>query len=156
MIDVNSLYRTSSDMLMQARYLKSQISQKEFELKLADIKSQYYTDNMRSLQMMVLRKNNIKNEISILTNNMNTHIINAIEAAMQLANIELKSHTVFSMAFIAISSITSFLNLENIYQLSLPFHLQMFISNLYTQNISSEKSLLINELRNLKSLCHIP
>lgn len=155
-MDANSLYKTSSDMLMQARYVKSQISQKEFELKLAEIKSQYYTENVTGIQMLGLQKNNIKTEICILTNDMNTRIVNAIDAAMLLANIELKTHAVFSMAFIAISSITSFLRLEHIYQLNLPFKLQMFISNLYSQNIGSENSLLINELRNLKSLCHIP
>lgn len=36
------LYKSSSDALMQARVSQSQISQKEFELKLMEINNQYF------------------------------------------------------------------------------------------------------------------
>ena len=65
------LYKSSSDALMQARVSQSQISQKEFELKLMEINNQYSPYNANNPYMNLIQKHSIENEIARLKNAIN-------------------------------------------------------------------------------------
>ncbi len=150
------LYKSSSDALIQARFSQSQISQKEFELRLIDINNQYSPYNANNPYVNVMRKHNIESEITCLKNSRDNYIISAINYAIQLAIVELQNNSVFSMAYLAISSINSFLSSESISSLSLPFTLQSNISQLYIQLTTSiQNSSLVTELQRLKNAFHI-
>lgn len=155
-MDANMLYKSSSDALIQARFSQSQISQKEFELRLIDINNQYSPYNANNPYVNVMRKHNIESEITCLKNSRDNYIISAINYAIQLAIVELQNNSVFSMAYLAISSINSFLSSESISSLSLPFTLQSNISQLYIQLTTSiQNSSLVTELQRLKNAFHI-
>lgn len=155
-MDVNMLYKSSSDALMQARFSQSQISQKEFELRLMEINNQYSPYNANNPYVNIMQKHGIENEIARLKNERDNHIFRAINYAIQLAIIEQQNNNVFSMAYLAISSINSFLSSEKIHSLSLPFTLQSQISQLYFQLVGSHlNSLLSLEIQRLKERFHI-
>lgn len=150
------LYKSSSDALMQARFFQSQISQKEFELKLMEINNQYYPYNANNLYVNLMQKHSIENEIVHLKNDRDNYTISAINYAIQLAIVELQNNSMFSMAYLAISSINSFLSSERISSLSLPFTLQFNISQLYFQLTTSiHNSSLAMELQRLKNTFHV-
>lgn len=156
MMDENILYKNSSNALMQARFSQSQISQKEFELRLTEINNQYSSHNANNPYANFMQKYSIESEISRLKNERDNHVLNAISYALQLANIELQNNNVFSMAYLALSSINSFLSSEKISSLSLPFNLQSNISQLPFHLTSSlHNSSLMNEIQHLKRLLHI-
>ena len=77
MINYNStmLYQSSSNELMQAQHYQSQISQKEFEIRLMDINNRF-TPNSRldNFYIANLQKQNIKSEIDNLIHNRNIKI----------------------------------------------------------------------------------
>jgi len=149
-------YRNSSNELMQARLMQSQISQKEFELRLTEINSHYSPYNANNPYMNFMQKHNVESEISRLKNERDKHILNAIHYALQLADIELQNKSIFSMSHLAISSINSFLSSEKISSLSLPFTLQSNISQLYFQLTNSpQNSSLILDIQRLKERFHI-
>ena len=150
------LYKSSSDALMQARVSQSQISQKEFELKLMEINNQYSPYNANNPYMNLIQKHSIENEIVRLKNNQDNYTISAINYAIQLAIVELQNNSMFSMAYLAISAINSFLSSERISSLSLPFTLQSNISQLYLQlTTSTQNTSLIMELQRLKNTFHV-
>lgn len=109
-MDSNYLYNTSSNELMQARTVQSQISQKELELKLLDINSRYNSYEPYSSDR--IKRQSIEIEISTLKSNVSVHLNNAISYALLLAEQEIKNnHTyLISMAAYAIDSICSFLS----------------------------------------------
>lgn len=109
-MDSNYLYNTSSNELMQARTVQSQISQKELELKLLDINSRYNSYEPYSSDR--IKRQSIEIEISTLKSNVSAHLNNAISYALLLAEQEIKNnHTyLISMAAYAIDSICSFLS----------------------------------------------
>lgn len=155
-MDANMLYKSSSDALMQARFSQSQISQKEFELRLTEINNQYSPYNANNPYVNLMQKHSIESEISRLKNERDNHVLNAISYALQLANIELQNNNVFSMAYLAISSINSFLSSEKNPTLSLPFTLQSNISQLCFQLTNSlQNPSLLSEIQQLKSMLHI-
>lgn len=150
------LYKSSSDALMQARVSQSQISQKEFELKLMEINNQYSSYNANNPYMSLIQKHSIENEIVRLKNDRDNYTISAINYAIQLAIVELQNNSMFSMAYLAISAINSFLSSERISSLSLPFILQSNISQLYLQLTTSiQNTSLAMELQRLKNTFHI-
>ena len=150
------LYKSSSDALMQARFSQSQISQKEFELRLLEINNQYSPYNANNPFVDIMQKHNIESEITRLKNDRDNHIFNAINYAIQLAIVELRNNSAFSMAYLAISSINTFLSSESTHPLTLPFTLQSNISQLYIRLITSiRNSSLVTELQRLKSIFHI-
>jgi len=156
MMDANMLYKNSSDALMQARFSQSQISQKEFELRLTEINNQYSPYNANNPYVNFMQKHSIENEITRLKSERDNHVLSAISYAIQLAIIEQQNNNVFSMAYLAISSINSFLSSEKIHSLSLPFTLQSQISQLYFQLVGSHlNSLLSLEIQRLKERFHI-
>ena len=156
MIDTKILYRNTSDALMQARYLQSQISQKEFELKVADVNTYYPKDNIVNQYANSFRKQSIRNEIGQLTNNRDIQTFNAIDNALNLAYIELQQGVQFSMAYLAISSINSFLLYERI-KLAIPFIIQYNISQLIASlfRFTHIPPMLANEMNRLKNNCQI-
>lgn len=153
MIDTNMLYKNSSNALMQARIFQSQASQKEFELKLMDINTQYPSYGANNPYASFVQKHNIESEIIRLKSNRDDQIFNAISYALTLADIEFQNSNVFSMAYLAMSSINSFLTLERISPINLPFQLQLNMSNLYYRYLNSTNTLLLGELQRLKGLC---
>jgi len=155
-MDANMLYKSSSDALMQARVSQSQISQKEFELKLIEINNQYSLYNANNPYMNLIQKHSIENEIARLKNDRDNYTISAINYAIQLAIVELQNNSMFSMAYLAISSINSFLSSEKVSSLSLPFTLQSNISQLYFQLTTSiHNPSLAMELQRLKNTFHV-
>ncbi len=155
-MDENILYKNSSNALMQARFSQSQISQKEFELRLTEINNQYSPYNANNPYVNLMQKHSIESEITRLKSERDNHVLSAINYAIQLAIIESQNNNVFSMAYLAISSINSFLSSEKDPSLSLPFALQSNISQLYFQLTNSlQNPSLLNEIRHLKSMLHI-
>lgn len=155
-MDVNMLYKSSSDALMQARFSQSQISHKKFELNLMEINNQYSPFNANNPYVNIMQKHSIESEITRLENERDNHVLSAINYAIQLALIELQNKNVFSMAYLAISSINSFLSSEKITSLSLPFSLQSNISQLYFHLTKSlQNSSLLLEVQRLKDIFHI-
>ena len=155
-MDANMLYKSSSDALMQARVSQSQISQKEFELNLMEINNQYSLYNANNPYMNLIQKHSIENEIARFKNDRDNYTISAINYAIQLAIVELQNNSMFSMAYLAISSINSFLSSEKVSSLSLPFTLQSNISQLYFQLTTSiHNPSLAMELQRLKNTFHV-
>lgn len=155
-MDVNMLYKNSSDALMQARFSQSQISQKEFELRLTEINNQYSPYNTNNPYVNIMQKHSIESEITRLKNERDNHVLSAINYAIQLAIIELQHKNVFSMAYLAISSINSFISSEKITSLSLSFTLQSNISQLYFHLTKSlQNTSLLLEVQRLKDIFHI-
>ena len=111
MINNNMLYQNSSNELMQAKNYQSQISQKEFEIKLMDINSKY-SFNKEPDYITNLQRQNVKLEINSLAYNRNMHLCNAIDNALDLAINESQDSVFYSMAYLAISSINSFIRIQ--------------------------------------------
>ena len=81
----NLLYLNSSNELIQSRNYQSQISQKEFEIRLIDINNKYaFSDNNTDFSNSMKRQN-IELEIHNLKNHRANHINNAIGYALDLA-----------------------------------------------------------------------
>ena len=79
------LYQNSSNELMQAKRYQSQISQKEFEIRLMDINNRFAPNNgVDNFYIANLQKQNIKSEIDNLLYNRNRHLCNAIDSALGL------------------------------------------------------------------------
>ncbi len=156
MDDTNMLYKSSSDALIQARLSQSQISQKEFELRLMMINNQYSPHNANNPYVNIMQKHSIENEITRLKNERDNHVLSAINYAIHLAIIEQQNNNVFSMAYLAISSINSFLSSEKISSLSLSYTLQSNISQLCLQLTKSlQNPSLLGEMQHLKYILHI-
>lgn len=110
----NQLYTNSSDSLMLARNAQAQISQKELEIKLLDIHNQYTYSDPYSYSSNRMKRQTIEMEILNLKNNRDMHINNAIDYALILAEQEMLSRNSFSMAAIAIDSISTFLSSQKL------------------------------------------
>jgi hypothetical protein len=147
------LYQNSSNELMQAKRYQSQISQKEFEIRLMDINNRFAPNNgVDNFYIANLQKQNIKSEIDNLIYNRNRHLCNAIDNALDLAINESQDSVFYSMAYLAISSINSFIRIQNELNLNLPFNVVFKLSqaDLQTTNV-----LVKTEISALKRLCNI-
>lgn len=155
-MDSNYLYNTSSNELMQARTVQSQISQKELELKLLDINSRYNSYEPYSSDR--IKRQSIEIEISTLKSNVSVHLNNAISYALLLAEQEIRNnHTyLISMATYAIESICSFLSsyMGNFRPSFLAQMKLIELSSLLTQPKIDTLNLK-NAIDRLKSLCNI-
>ena len=95
----NLLYLNSSNELIQSRNYQSQISQKEFEIRLIDINNKYaFSDNNTDFSNSMKRQN-IELEIHNLKNHRDNHINNAIGYALDLALMEINNNISYSMFF---------------------------------------------------------
>ncbi len=151
----NQLYINSSNELMQVRNIQLQISQKELELQMLDINTKYSSYDPYSYSSSSIKRQNIELEVINLKNNRDMHIGFAIEAALLLAEVDIRNNNVYSMAEVAISSINSFLQSQKI-DFRLPYSTQIKLSQisslLYTNiNFTSLRS----EIARLKTLCNI-
>lgn len=147
------LYQNFSNALMQAKNYQSQISQKEFEMKLIDINSRYSSNNYYYNE---LQKQKIELEILTLRNNRN-NIFNAIDYALELTQIEIRNNALYSMAYLAINSITSYLRIQKVSDLILPFHLQSKLTRVDTILMRSNTSntMLKSTISELKNILHV-
>lgn len=147
------LYQNFSNALMQAKNYQSQISQKEFEMKLKPINSRYSSNNYYYNE---LQKQKIELEILTLRNNRN-NIFNAIDYALELTQIEIRNNALYSMAYLAINSITSYLRIQKVSDLILPFHLQSKLTRVDTILMRSNTSntMLKSAISELKNILHV-
>lgn len=132
MINNNMLYQNSSNELMQAKNYQSQISQKEFEIKLMDINSKY-SSNKEPDYITNLQRQSVKLDINNLAYNRNMHLCNAIDSALELAMNEAQDSVFYSMAYLAISSINSFIRMQKGVNFNLPFNIAVKLSQAYLQ-----------------------
>lgn len=151
----NQLYLSSSNELMQVRNIQLQISQKELELQMLDINTKYSSYDPYSYSSNSIKRQNIELEVINLKHNRDMHLGFAIEAALLLAEWDIRNNNVYSMAEVSISSINSFLQSQKIdfrLQYSTQAKLSQISSLLYTNNnFTSLKS----EITRLKMLCNI-
>lgn len=147
------LYQNSSNELMQAKNDQSQISQKEFEIRLMDINSRFAPNNgTNNFYIANLQKQSIKSEIDNLIHNRNRHLCNAIDNALDLAISEEQDSVFYSMAYLAINSINSFIRTQNGINLNLPFNVAFKLSKVYFQ---TSNVLVKTEISTLKRLCNV-
>ncbi len=148
------LYQNFSNALMQAKNYQSQISQKEFEMKLIDINSRYSSNNYYYNE---LQKQKIELEILTLKNNRNNNIFSAIDYTLELTQIEIRNNALYSMAYLAINSIISYLRIQKVSDFILPFHLQLKLTRIYATLIRSNTSntMLKSAISELKNILHV-
>lgn len=147
------LYQNSSNELMQAKRYQSQISQKEFEIRLMDINNRFAPNNgVDNFYIANLQKQNIKSEIDNLLYNRNRHLCNAIDSALDLAIIESQDSVFYSMAYLAINSINSFVRTQNSINVNLPFNVAFKLSQ---ADFQTTNVLVKTEISTLKRLCNI-
>ena len=151
--NTNMLYQNSSNELMQAKNYQSQISQKEFEIKLMDINSKYSSNsNIEPDYITNLQRQSVKLDINNLAYNRNMHLCNAIDSALDLAMSEAQDSVFYSMAYLAISSINSFIRMQNDVNFNLPFNIAVKLSQAYLQITNV---LLKNEISTLKQAFNV-
>ena len=153
----NNLYMISSNELMNAITIQQQISQKEFEINLVDINGKYTSiQDSSSYYFNQQRKTILELELSNLKAQRDGHINTSLANALSLAEIEIMSNISFSSAAIAISSIHSFLSINNI-QLLLNSLVLMKISAVSSQLLFSSGSYMAlrMEITKLKTFFHL-
>lgn len=147
------LYQNSSNELMQAKHYQSQISQKEFEIRLMDINSRFSPNNdVSDVYIANLQKQNKQSEIDNLVRSRNQHLCNAIDSALDLAMSESQNSVFYSMAYLAINSINFFVRTQNGINLNLPFNVAFKLSQAYFQITNV---LVKTEISTLKQLCKV-
>ena len=154
MIINNMLYQNSSNALMQAKHYQSQISQKEFEIQLININSKYssYGNDYNEI-----KKKKMEQDIWNLKNIRNNNIYSAIDYALELVLIEMKNNPLYSMAYLAVNSITSYLRIQKISDLTLPLPLRLKLTQIDTNLAYSnmDNTILKNAISELKNWLHI-
>lgn len=145
------LYQDFSNALMQAKNHQSQISQKEFEMRLMEINNRYSSSNYYYNE---LQKQKVEIEILTLKNNRDNSIFSAIDYALELAQIEIRNNTLYSMAYLAINSITSYLKIQKISDLILPFTLRLKLAQIDT-TMTYSNTMLKSAISELKNILHV-
>lgn len=145
------LYQDFSNALMQAKNFQSQISQKEFEMRLMEINNRYSSSNYYYNE---LQKQKVEIEILTLKNNRDNSIFSAIDYALELAQIEIRNNTLYSMAYLAINSITSYLKIQKISDLILPFTLRLKLAQIDT-TMTYSNTMLKSAISELKNILHV-
>ena len=152
MLDRTIFYYKASNELAQARDYQSQVSRKEFEMRLIEINSQYSSQNESSYFYNNLQKQSMELEINNLKNSRNSRLFNAIEYALQLAEIELHNNIAYSMAVVAINSINSFLKTYQPEPIFLPRSLRNNLIRIYNNYyLLPVNPLIIAEINKLKT-----
>ena len=98
-----------------------------------DINSKY-SFNKEPDYITNLQRQNVKLEINSLAYNRNMHLCNAIDNALDLAINESQDSVFYSMAYLAISSINSFIRIQNELNLNLPFNVVFKLSQARSSN----------------------
>ncbi|WP_308756588.1 hypothetical protein [uncultured Bacteroides sp.] len=154
MLTNNILYQNFSQALTQAKNYQSQISQKEFEMKLIDINNRYSSNNYYYNE---LQKQKAELEILTLKNNRDSSIFSAIDYALELAQIEIKNNALYSMAYLAINSITSYLKIQKMADLILPYTLRLKLAQIDTalRYSNTSNAMLKSAISGFKNILHI-
>ena len=134
------LYQDFSNALMQAKNYQSQISQKEFEMRLMEINNRYSSNNYYYNELQKQKADN--------------SIFSAIDYALELAQIEIRNNTLYSMAYLAINSITSYLKIQKISDLILPFTLRLKLAQIDT-TMTYSNTMLKSAISELKNILHV-
>ena len=151
----NQLYINSSNELMQVRNIQLQISQKELELQMLDINTKYSSYDPYSYSSNNIKRQNIELEVINLKNSRDMHLGFAIEAALLLAEGDIRNNNVYSMAGVAISSINSFLQSQKI-DFRLPYSTQVKLSQIASLLYTNSNFIsLSSAIARLKTLCNI-
>lgn len=147
--NTNMLYQNSVNELMQAKNYQSQISQKEFEIRLMDIDSEFSPN----LELNYATRLQQQNEMNHLIYNRNQHLCNAIDTALDLAIRESQDGRAFySMAYLAILSINSFIRMQNGIDFILPLNIAFKLSQ---TSLQLPNNLVKTEISTLKQLCKV-
>ena len=157
-MDSSQLYNQFSHELRQANNCQIQISQKIFELQLIEINLKYGNNSEWNIQNLV-KQNNIKASLHSIENERNTYLTRVIIYALQLAEYELENskNIVFSMAYLALNSINSFIS-SNKVNLDLSISIRSKVSYISNKLILDSNLNFINlrtEIDKLKLSCHI-
>ena len=151
----NQLYLSSSNELMQVRNIQLQISQKELELQMLDINTKYSSYDPYSYSSNSIKRQNIELEVINLKHNRDMHLGFAIEAALLLAEWDIRNNNVYSMAEVSISSINSFLQSQKI-DFRLPYSTQVKLSQIASLLYTNSNFIsLSSAIARLKTLCNI-
>lgn len=102
------LYTNAFNDIEAARNCQVTISQKEMEIQMININSNY--SSYDSIYVSKLKKQSLEQEIANIKNIRNNHINSAIGYALTIADNEIQENNSFSIAAIVIGSITSFIS----------------------------------------------
>ncbi len=110
------LFIDSSNALASAEKEQRKISQKEFEIKLADINNRYSaTSGSSSYYYNQQKKMLLETEVSSYKNQRDNYINVALLYALNLGELEVMRNETYSRASIALASICTFLTIQNIH-----------------------------------------
>lgn len=155
MINSNIYYQISSQELMWAKEDQSKISGKRLELRLMYINNRYPSNADSIFYQNRFQEQDIKSEINRLVVSRDNHLSNAINYALDLS-LEEKKVNSFSIAYLAVSSINSFLRiLKDDTKYAPAFSVLLKLSQVrfeFTQDLSN--ILLKKEIDDLNKLCN--
>lgn len=99
----------------------------------------------------------MEQDIWNLKNIRNNNIYSAIDYALELVLIEMKNNPLYSMAYLAVNSITSYLRIQKISDLTLPLPLRLKLTQIDTNLAYSnmDNTILKNAISELKNWLHI-
>ena len=127
---MNKFLQDPSNALANAENEQQKISQKEFEIKLADINSRYSSPQDNNAYFYNQQKKMLlESELTSHKAQRDYYINIALLNALNLAELEILNKQSYSQASIIITSICTFLTIQNIH-LSLNFPVMMKISSL--------------------------
>ncbi len=111
------LFIDSSNALASAEKEQRKISQKEFEIKLADINNRYSatSDSSAYYYYNQQKKMLLETEVSSYKNQRDNYINVALLYALNLGELEVMRNETYSRASIALASICTFLTIQNIH-----------------------------------------
>ena len=115
---IKILYTSAFNDLESARKCQIAISQKEMELQMININSNYSSFDNSYLNS--LKKQSLKMEIMNLINTRNNYINSSMVYALTIAENEMQENNTFSVATIVIGSISSFIStVKNSFSISI-------------------------------------
>ena len=110
------LFVDASNALISAEKEQQKISQKEFEIKLADINNRYSaTSNSSAYYYNQQKKMLLETEVASYKNQRDNYINVALLYALNLGELEVVRNETYSRASIALASICTFLTIQNIH-----------------------------------------
>lgn len=110
------LFVDASNALISAEKEQQKISQKEFEIKLADINNRYSaTSDSSAYYYNQQKKMLLETEVSSYKNQRDNYINVALLYALNLGELEVMRNETYSRASIALASICTFLTIQNIH-----------------------------------------
>lgn len=134
-------HNQSSEFLKKANENQMEVSQKEFELKLLNIRQSYNNQDD-----YLINKGRIENEINNLITQRNSNLFRSIDFALQLVSNEINNkNTILPLSYISINFINSFIESYKIKLFSSEI-MRLTIHNLIT-TLQSKPDLNFGNLR---------